>query len=372
MEKTDPKKDLYLAIQELSSTYEELSLLYRLYDVLLGLSVGEICERIIEEALDTIGVKTAAVLLLDEDRGGLYTEAYRGNWEEGLRVKEDDSAIWNAIKTQKPYASCDLNRTEHNSYLPNVKSLLVCPMIGKKRVLGAIVVADKESGEEFYSNDIKLLRAIALQAALSIENAFLYRELEDLLLGTIRSLVKALEATSTWSVGHTERVTEYAVSIGSEMGLDEKAIDKLMMCSLLHDIGKIGTPKEILDKIGKLEEGEWIEIRKHPLCGAEILKDMRQFDDIIDGIKYHHEYWDGSRGIFGLKGEQIPLMARILAVADAFDAMTSERPYRPKRTEEDAIKEIVDFSGKQFDPRVVEAFLRWVNKINLPYRASEF
>ncbi|MEW6214164.1 MAG: HD domain-containing phosphohydrolase [Nitrospirota bacterium] len=367
MEKINLKEDLYLTIQELSSAYEELSLLYRLSEVLSGLSVEEICEQIIEEAIDTIGVKTAAVLFLNENGEEIYIKTCRGSWQSDLRFRQDDGVIWNSIKTQKPYTFCKLSETGHSSYLPDVKSLLVCPMIGKRKVLGAIVVADKEFSEGFYSNDTKLLSAIAFQAALSIENAFLYQELEDLLLGMIRSLVKALEATSTWSAGHTERVTKYAIGIGKEMGLNEKALEKLMMCSLLHDIGKIGTPKEILDKAGRLTEEEWIEISKHPLMGAEILRDLKQFTDIIEGIKCHHDYWDGSRGLFGLKGEQIPLLARILAVADAFDAMTSDRPYRPRKSKEDTIKEIIESSGRQFDPQVVEVFLRWVNKFNPLY-----
>jgi putative nucleotidyltransferase with HDIG domain len=148
--------------------------------------------------------------------------------------------------------------------------------------------------------------AISSQAGLSVENAMLYTELEMLLVGAIKSLVKALEATSYWTAGHTERVTEYAIAIGRTMDLQGDALDKLRICSLLHDIGKIATPKEILNKDEKLSESEWIEIKKHPGVGAEILGEMKQFKDVIQGIKYHHEHWDGVKGIFGLRYEEIP------------------------------------------------------------------
>ena len=139
------------------------------------------------------------------------------------------------------------------------------------------------------------------QAGLAIENAFLYSELETLLVGAIRCLVKALEATSHWTAGHTERVTEYAVEIGKIMDLEPEMLEKLKICSLLHDIGKIATPKEILNKGSKLNESEWLEIKRHPIVGAEILEELKQFKDVILGIKYHHEHWDGSNGTFRLK-----------------------------------------------------------------------
>jgi putative nucleotidyltransferase with HDIG domain len=266
------------------------------------------------------------------------------------------------IGTRRSSAFCRIAETEYRDYIPGIKSLMVCPIFGKMKTIGVIVVADKEGDEEFFAHDTKLLMAISSQAGLSVENAMLYTELEMLLVGAIKSLVKALEVTSYWTAGHTERVTEYAIAIGRTMDLQGDALDKLRICSLLHDIGKIATPKEILNKDEKLSESEWIEIKKHPGVGAEILGEMKQFKDVIQGIKYHHEHWDGVKGIFGLRYEEIPLIARILSVADTFDALTSDRPYRPKKTREEAVKEIRRCSGTQFDPGVVDAFLRWVEE----------
>jgi putative nucleotidyltransferase with HDIG domain len=369
---TTRDEDLSLTVEELSNAYEELSLLYRISEVFSLLSIDEIAARIANEAMNTIGVSTAAVLFLDEKGEKLYTKASKGNWDDARVFEKDSAVIWKSIESRKTSAFCRLAETEYKNVLPELTSLMVCPLVGKVKTIGAIVVADKGAGEEFYSNDSKLLYSIAAQAGLAIENAMLYNELESLLLGAIRSLVKALEASSYWTAGHTERVTEYAIGIGKLLGLEGEALEKLKICSLLHDIGKIATPKEILNKNGKLEEEEWNEIKRHPALGAEILVELKQFKDIIESVKYHHEHWDGRHGIFGLKREEIPLMARILAVADAFDAMTSDRPYRRRKTKEDAIEEITKCSGTQFDPSVVEGFLTWVQNFTPQHRVSVF
>jgi len=348
-----------LTVRELSSVYEELSLLYRISEIYSTLSIDGICSRIVDEAISTIGVRTAAVLFLDEQEN-LYTMAYKGEWDSKRQFPRDNGVLWNSINAKKPSAFCRIKETEHNEYIPGISSLMVCPIWGKKKAVGAIVVADKEFNEEFFSNDSKLIMAISSQAGLAIENAFLYSELEALLVGAIRCLVKALEANSHWTAGHTERVTEYALEIGKVIGLETEVLERLKICSLLHDIGKIATPKEILNKGSKLNESELLEINRHAIVGAEILEELKQFKDVILGIKYHHEHWNG-HGTFGLMKDEIPLMARILSVADTFDALTSDRPYRLRNSKEDAIKEIVRCSGTQFDPVVVEAFLKWVN-----------
>lgn len=363
-------EDLTLTVRELSNTYEELSLLYRMSEVFSCLSIDDICSRIIAEASNTISVKTAAVLFLDDRGAQLVTKTSRGAWLPEHVIDRDDGIIWKCVESKRPSAFCSLAEAGHQKSFPELRSLMVCPLVGKAKIIGALVVADKESGEEFYSNDSKLLTAISAQAGLAIENAILYQELESLLLGAIRSLVKALEASSHWTAGHTERVTAYSVGIGKAMGLDADVVDKLKISALLHDIGKIATPKEILNKEGGLEAHEWIEIKRHPGMGAEILVELKQFKDVIQTVKYHHEHWDGGKGIYGLKQDEIPFMARILAVADAFDAMTSNRPYRSMMTKKAAVSEIVRCSGTQFDPKVVEAFISWVENVTPQHQAS--
>ncbi len=347
---------------EISNVYEELSLLYKLSDLFSTLNVREICENLVTEAAAAVEVQTSAILLSDEKEGVLYTRAFKGDWNENRSIEAAHKIVADILESGKPTAFCKLDTIAEKDVFSGLKTILLCPLSGKGKTVGLMILADKLSEEEFYSNDVKLVKVIATYAAMAIENAFLYEEIEELLLGTIMSFVKALETTTQWTAGHTERVTCYTQGIASEMGLGAKQVERLKMCSLLHDIGKISIPRDILNKKGPLDIEEWKEIRKHPSTATTILSGLKSFGDILEGIKYHHEFWDGTKGIFGLKGEDIPLMSRILAVADAFDAMTSDRPYRAKKNKDTTLKEILELSGKQFDPAVVEAFHRWINR----------
>lgn len=189
-----------------------------------------------------------------------------------------------------------------------------------------------------------------------------YKELRKLYEGLISSFISALDAKSAWTKGHSERVTNYAIAIAKEMGLKDKDIDALRTAALLHDIGKLGTYDVILDKHEKLTEEEINLIKIHPEKGEEILKPISQLKDILPVIRSHHERMDGTGYPDGLKNGEIPFLARILAVADTFDSMTSDRPYRPKVSKEDAISELEKYSGTQFDPEVVEAFSNTITK----------
>jgi putative nucleotidyltransferase with HDIG domain len=367
MHPADIRTDLELTVRELSDTYEELSLLYKLLDRFSGMDVDEISEHVVEETLNTLAVKTSALLFTDENNEQLYTKSFRGKWDKNIIITREDKIIWDAIDRKKPIAFCKLSDAGYTDYAYAENSILVCPLVGKAKVLGALILADRISDNEFYSNDIKLITAITSHAALSIENAMLYVELEEFLLSAIKSLVKALEASSRWTAGHTERVTACAIGLGEVMELPKQQLERLNICSLLHDIGKIAVSKDILDKRDALTSEEETEIKRHPIIGAEILDDVKQLQDVVLGIKYHHEFWDGSNSLVGLKGEAIPLIARILAVADSFDAMISDRPYRKCKLKDEAIREIEEQSGKQFDPVVVQAFMKWVS---LQHQAS--
>ena len=184
------------------------------------------------------------------------------------------------------------------------------------------------------------------------------KDLEDLLISTITSLVSAIDAKSPWTKGHSERVTYYATKIGQELGLNQTDIETLTLAGLLHDIGKLGTYDAVLDKPDKLTNEEFELVKKHPLKGAEILAPIKQLSDIIPIIKQHHERYDGNGYPSRLKGDEISVSARILCAADSFDAMTAERPYKPAREIEDAKAELKRCSGAQFDPLIVDAFLK--------------
>ena len=186
-----------------------------------------------------------------------------------------------------------------------------------------------------------------------------YKELDEVFNSTLLTLVNALDARDTETEGHSERVTYYTLELAKNMGIkDEKFLKTLKIAALLHDIGKIGIPDGILRKPGKLTEEEWQIMKQHPMLGYKILKNIKQLKDVAEIVLHHHERYDGTGYPAGLKGEEIPLGSRIFSVADTIDAMTSDRPYRKALSFEETAEELKKWSGKQFDPKVVEAFFK--------------
>jgi len=201
---------------------------------------------------------------------------------------------------------------------------------------------------ENYLEEMVERRTAELDAAL--------RSLEDAYRQTLKALTAALETRDAETHGHSERVVSFSLRLGRELGLDAERLRSLEFGALLHDIGKIGVPDAILRKPAGLTEGEWIKMREHPLHGQRILRGIEFLEGATRVVAQHHEKWDGSGYPLGLRGEQIDLNARIFAVADAFDAMVSDRVYRRGRPYEEAAAELEKFAGSQFDPHVVEAF----------------
>jgi putative two-component system response regulator len=204
-----------------------------------------------------------------------------------------------------------------------------------------------------YENQLEELveqRTVELDHALS--------SLEDAYRSTLKALTAALETRDAETHGHSERVVTFSLRLGRELGLDKAQMTALEFGSLLHDIGKIGVPDAILRKPAKLDEEEWARMREHPLHGQQILREIEFLEGAARVVAQHHERWDGSGYPFGLRGEEIDLNARIFSVADAFDAMISDRVYRRGRSYEAAAEELDNWSGKQFDPQVVAAFHR--------------
>lgn len=198
---------------------------------------------------------------------------------------------------------------------------------------------------------------IANQLAVALANSRLVEDLEKLAIGTIEALARTVDAKSKWTSGHSERVAELSATIGRNMGLAEKEINSLQRGGLLHDIGKIGISMAILDKPGRLDEKEYAAVCEHPAIGARILEPITAYQDILPMVAQHHERYDGSGYPEGLRGEEIDLRARIMAVADVWDAVVSDRPYREGWIHDRAKKLIIDGAGSHFDPEVVEVFL---------------
>jgi HD-GYP domain-containing protein (c-di-GMP phosphodiesterase class II) len=200
------------------------------------------------------------------------------------------------------------------------------------------------------------LEELVEQRTIELDNAL--NSLEDAYRSTLKALTAALETRDLETHGHSERVVTYSLRLGREYGLDGLRMKALEFGSLLHDIGKIGVPDLILRKPGKLTEEEWVVMREHPMHGQQILRGIEFLEGAACVVAQHHEKWDGSGYPFGLRGEDIDVCARIFSVADAFDAITSDRVYRKGKSYELAAQELDDWAGKQFDPKVVKAFHR--------------
>jgi HD-GYP domain-containing protein (c-di-GMP phosphodiesterase class II) len=216
---------------------------------------------------------------------------------------------------------------------------------------------NKKNLGRFSKGDLEDFSSLSNQVAIAIENANLYKELKDTFLGTAGALSDTIEAKDTYTGGHTQRVMDWSLAIGWRLGLSPEEMEDLKLAAILHDIGKIGVEDEVLRKQGRLNQEEKRKMQQHSIIGPNIVKRVRQLHPIIPGIRHHHEMYDGGGYPDGIKGEEIPLMARIIAVADAFDAMTSDRPYRKGLGMGNALREIQKFSGKQFDPNVVQALV---------------
>ena len=238
-----------------------------------------------------------------------------------------------------------------------MKAFLVLPLMLQDKVRG-IISTGRASTLALSDEHIFQARQVADQVAVALSNAFLIQQLADLHVGTLTALARAIDAKSAWTSGHSERVTAFALRIARAIGLPQKELDTLYRGGLLHDIGKIGIPPGILDKPGRLTPDEVQLMREHVRIGARILEPIPGFQEIIPIVFQHHEWFDGSGYPDGAAGEAINLNARIFALADCYDALTSDRPYRPGLPHARAMEMIRKESGTHFDPVVVKAFLR--------------
>ncbi|MDW7709863.1 MAG: response regulator [Deferrisomatales bacterium] len=243
-----------------------------------------------------------------------------------------------------------------------VRTLLAVPLRRGGQMLGVLNAYTHKVRKGFLPREEKALMVLGDRAATSLENALLFADLQNTFADTIQSLALALEAKDAYTHGHSANVTRLCQATAGEMGLDGAFCATLRQAGILHDIGKIGISSSILNKPDRLTAEEYEAIKMHPRVGQRILKPIKFLQDVAPIVYHHHEHWDGKGYPDGLAGEEIPLGSRLMLVADTYDAMTSDRAYRPGLSHEVALAELRRCAGAQLDPQCVEAFLRsWEN-----------
>jgi len=236
----------------------------------------------------------------------------------------------------------------------------VTPITVKHDIKGLIFTGPKITGENYDEYDIDMMKFIANSTGVGMENARLLSQLQTTYVATLKTMISIIEAKDAYTKGHTERVASYAVAIANRLELEEEHMRRILFGSLLHDIGKLGVVDSIIHKEGKLDEREWKTLKSHPVIGAEIVEKMEFLSGVAEIVKHHHESFDGRGYPDGLRGEDIPLGARIVTVADAFDAMTTDRSYRKALSTDQAIQRLNAGAGTQFDPNVVRTFVDYL------------
>lgn len=330
--------------------------------ILSSLDARIIVETIIYRIYDWFDCDSVSISLMDSKQGGaarVYSSVYdqrKELFESSIVFRPFDLETLNS---SPEYMIVDANKNQL-SFLSNfvgqgIELFLILPIFVKEH-LKALITIGRPQAKFYNAEDIFQARQMADQVAVSLSNATLMEEMDQLGWGAINALARTVDAKSSWTAGHSIRVAKMALKIGSELGISSRKLEDLHRAALLHDVGKVGIPLSILDKPGALDDDEYAIIKKHPTIGARILEPISSYADIIPIVLQHHERFDGKGYPGGISGNEIDIGARILAVADVYDALVSDRPYRKGWAPESVIDYIRRESGSQFDPYVAEIF----------------
>lgn len=353
-----------IELKRLQERYKKLEILTKLSGLLnSSLDFEYVKSGAIAAATKLLDCETSSLLLKDEE-GKLFFEVALG--EKGEVVKRfhlemgEGIAGWVAMHGRPlivPNAQEDARFFKKVDQAAGfVTHTIICvPLRCKETIIGVIQGINKREGA-FTQNDLDLFQVLADQIAVALDNARLYTELNEMARKLVEGLSEAIEKRDSYSGGHPQRVLKVCMAMSKYLSLTPEEKRHLTLAAILHDIGKVGITDHILGKNGVLTVEEMEIIRDHPRAGAEIVGHIKQLQSIIPGIKYHHERYDGSGYPEGLVGDEIPLIARIIAVADTYDAIIHDRSYQKGMSKSEAVAEIAENVGTQFDPRIVEVF----------------
>lgn len=354
---------------QISLTFEEISLIYRLTQ---HLQISRASHELGQQALEWLAevVPAEGLILwstLDARDGLLPDETGAGPRHLLLRhgaCPLDEAAFQRllaALELEGAARVVVANRqtTAADDWpLPAVRQLVIAPLADGEHVFGWLAAVNHVDGAEFGTSEASLLNSFGTILGIHSSNIDLYRQQAELLAGVVRAMSSAIDAKDPYTRGHSDRVARVAVRLAQELGCDAQTLKTIYLGGLLHDIGKIGIDDQVLRKPGKLTDAEYEHIKTHVEIGYRILRDLKKMQHILPIVLHHHESWDGKGYPYGMTGANIPFLARIVAVADAYDAMSSDRPYRQGMPDEKLDAIIRQGAGQQWDPRVVEAFFK--------------
>lgn len=359
----EKKKEVEELNRQLEKRIKHQTLLYSIIDSLSKINRSDdLYQFLVQKAAQSCSASKSCFLFYDDSSPLLLVLAQQGmnglrpGTRAGLLTDENGRPTLDTGFLHHHFGTSNgkgiaLDRVTHQP------GLVVVPFKIRSEPFGLLIVGDKSGAVPFDREDQLVLGFLAEKTALNVENIALYDNLKQSFIATLLSLVSAIEAKDAYTQQHSTRVTEYAVRIANRMGCDGEEIEMLRSTGPLHDIGKIGIKDNVLNKPGRLTDEEFDLIRAHPLIGVNIVTPLGLEEQELRIIRNHHERWDGRGYPDRLKGEEIPFFARILAVADSFDAMSSDRAYRSALPLDICLRELRENSGTQFDPRVVEAAL---------------
>lgn len=351
-------RSLHSAVEELNRRVEQLNALCDTSAELTGtLDLERISELVVSALVDQVRANASCLVLLDESTGEPIVSQRAGDGEP-LDLEAAKELANLAARRQNGVlvpADSDMLGRQLGSW-QKVKSAICAPLRSSRGMKGALDARRDSHRESFTVDDLNLLTTLANMASKAIENAQLHQELRRSYMAAVEVLINSLEARDHYTALHGQRVTELALAIGTNMGLAEERLTDIRTIGPLHDLGKVGIKDEVLLKAGELNEQERQAMCRHPVMAESILWPLRPSPEAMLMIRHHHERWDGQGYPDGLREEEIPLLARILAVADAYDAQVTARPYRAPLSGRQAMDRIVEQAGKQFDPNVIRAF----------------
>lgn len=339
--------------------------------ILSSLDTSGIVHSVLAGAAGIAGADTVAVNLMLDEPGSARSFVRTGSGQDMSRTVEREISITSEATQELRRHPEELwidGRHGELSCLASIDTDMEAHLILPVRVngvLGGWMSLGYADRTDCTAEDRKQARQLADQVAVGFTNARLVESLDELGWATIRALARTIDAKSRWTAGHSERVTRLALALGGELGVGAEELDLIKRGGLLHDIGKIGVPGAILDKPTRLSEEEFEVVRQHPVIGARILEPIEGLASVIGIVKHHHERIDGTGYPDGLSGEEIPYLARLLSVADVWDSLRSDRPYRAELSRELTAQIIREGSGTQFEPGMVELFLTRVAVVDV-------